>query len=220
MCGALIFGLIFGALTLRAMKRWAYYHHGGGCGAGGPGFHHGCGPHGGHRGRRFMYYRWGGAGGGWGAGPWGGHPGHHDHPGHRGYAGHGGYDAQDNPFGIRGAARPASKPIAEVLRSLELNERQQQEATPVLALAHEWLGPSGPRIEAALLAVAAERFEPVLVEGLLGDAPEPVQREIVEGLEHLHTILITEQREQLRTQLSRSSKAAPNPPPASGTSTP
>lgn len=204
MCGAIIFGLIFGALTLRAMKRWAYYHHG--CGGGGLG--HGCGgPGAGHghcggpRGRRFMYYRWGGAGGGWGAGPWGGH-GQPD-----------GSFAPDNPFGIRGAAaRPAGKPIAEVLRSLELNERQQQEAAPVLALAHEWLGPSGPRIEAALLAVAAERFEPVLVEGLLADAPAPIQREILDGLEHLHTILISEQREQLRTQLSRSNKAAATSP--------
>jgi hypothetical protein len=217
----MIVGLIFGALTLRAMKRWAYYHHGGGCGAGGPGAYHGCGSHGGHRGRRVMYYRWGGAGGGWGNGPWGGQPGHGGHGSHGGHGGHGSYEAQDNPFGIRGAAaRPAGKPIAEVLRSLELNERQQQEATPVLALAHEWLGPSGPRIEAALLAVASERFEPVLVEGLLTDAPEPVQREILEGLEHLHTILISEQREQLRTQLSRSNKAAPSTPPPSGAGTP
>jgi hypothetical protein len=73
----------------------------------------------------------------------------------------------------------------------------------VLTLAQEWLGPAGPRIEAALLAVAGDRFEPVLIEGLLEGAPEPVRRELTEGLEHLHTILISEQREQLRNQLSR-----------------
>lgn len=206
MCGALLVGLLFGALTLKAMRRWAYFHNGG-CGPGAYGFGSGCGPHGGHsghfghRGRRFMYYRWGGPGG-YGEGRWGG------------------YGTDDNPFGVRSGARypSATKPIPEILRSLELNERQQQEATPVLALAQEWLGPAGPRIEAALLAIAADRFEPVLVEGLLVGAPEGVQRELTEGLEHLHTILIAEQREQLRNQLSRK-KAAPAAGPASGIDT-
>jgi hypothetical protein len=137
-----------------------------------------------------MYYRWGG---GWG--------GRHGHGG-----GYGAYGSEDGAFGVR-SGRPASKPISEVLRSLELNDRQRQEAAPVLALAQEWLGPAGPRIEAALLAVAGDRFEPVLVEGLLEGAPEPVRRELTEGLEHLHTILISEQREQLRNQLSRGKTA-------------
>lgn len=190
MCGAMLVGLILGALTFKAMRRFAYFHHGhhGGCAAGGCGAGPGFGPHGGHRGRRFLYYRWGGPAGfgGFGEGRYGGYP-------------------DDNPFGVRGGTgtRPAPKPIPEILRTLELNERQQQEATPVLALAQEWLGPAGPRIEAALLLVAADQFEPVLAEGLLSGAPEGVQRELVEGLEHLHTILIAEQREQLRTQLSR-----------------
>lgn len=202
MCGALLVGLIFGALALKAMRRWAYFHHGhhGGCGPGAYGFGHGFGPHGGHFGhrRRFLYYRWGGPGG-FGEGRWGGH------------------GSDDNPFGVRSGARPqAAKPIPEILRSLELNERQQQEATPVLALAQEWLGPAGPRIEAALLAIAAERFEPVLIEGLLVEAPENVQRELTEGFEHLHTILIAEQREQLRNHLSRRKPAATASTPASG----
>lgn len=205
MCGALLVGLIFGALALKAMRRWAYFHHGGyGPGPHGFGHGHGCGAHGGHfghRGRRFMYYRWAGPGG-HGEGRWGG------------------YGMDDNPFGVRSGGRypSATKPIPEILRSLELNERQQQEATPVLALAQEWLGPAGPRIEAALLAIAADRFEPVLIEGLLADAPEGVQRELTEGLEHLHTILIAEQREQLRNHLSRK-KPAPAASPSSGSDT-
>ncbi len=183
MCGSIFLGIFFGALAVKAMRRWSRFH--GGCG-GGAG--HGCG----RGGRRFMYYRWNGgghAGGGW-----------------HGRGGGEGHD--DGAWGIRGGARPAAKPIAEVLRSLELNDRQRQEAAPVLALAQEWIGASGPRIEAALLAVASERFEPVLVEALLDGSPEQVRREIVDGLEHLHTILIAEQREQLRTQLSRGKPTA------------
>lgn len=181
MCGSVFLGIFFGVLALKAVRRWSYFH-GGGCGAGA-----GCG---GRGGRRFMYYRWNG--GGHGGSGWGGR----------------GEGHEDGAWGIRGGARPASKPIAEVLRSLELNERQRQEAAPVLALAQEWIGASGPRIEAALLAVASERFEPVLVEALLDGSPEQVRREVVEGLEHLHTILIAEQREQLRSQLSRGKPAA------------
>ena len=180
MCGSIFLGIFFGALALKAARRWSKFH-GGGCGAG-----HGCG----RSGRRFMYYRWnGGHGNSWG--------------GRSGGEGH-----EEGPWGIRGGAARPAKPISEVLKSLELNERQRQEAVPVLALAQEWLGPAGPRVEAALLAVASERFEPVLVEALLDGAPENVRREVVEGLEHLHTILIPEQREQLRTQLSRSKPAA------------
>jgi hypothetical protein len=192
MCGSIFLGIFFGALAVKAMRRMAYHRHGG-CGARGGGG--GCGPCGGHAGKRFLYYRWGG-----------GHP--------------GGHARAEGAWGIHGAgAKVAAKPIAEVLRSLELNERQRQEAAPVLALAQEWIGPAGPRIEAALLAVAAERFEPVLVEALLEGAPENIRREVVEGLEHLHTILIAEQREQLRTQLSRG-KSDPTPSgPAGGAAT-
>lgn len=113
------------------------------------------------------------------------------------------------------AGSAGARPINQVLKSLELNQRQQEEALPVLSLLQEVAGSSGPRVEAALLAVAAARFEPQLVEGVLADVPPGPRRELVDGLEHLHNILIPEQRETLREQLARKPKAGPTPPPSS-----
>jgi hypothetical protein len=124
----------------------------------------------------------------------------------------GGYGEADfgGPAGSQG-----TRPINQVLKSLELNQRQQEEALPVLTLLQEVAGSSGPRIEAVLLAVAAARFEPQLVEGVLADVPPGPRRELVDGLEHLHNILIPEQRETLREQLVRKPKTGPTPPPSS-----
>lgn len=142
---------------------------------------------------------------------------HHDGPcrgGRRGfvYFRAGGFGEGD--FGVPPGSQSA-RPISQVLKSLELNQRQQEEALPVLTLLQEVAGSTGPRVEAALLAVAAARFEPQLVEGILADVPPGPRRELVDGLEHLHNILIPEQRETLREQLARKPKTGPTPPPSS-----
>jgi hypothetical protein len=189
MCHSWFFGLLLGIVAFKAARfcawRW-HAHHGGGCGNR---FGNGYGPgfgDGSCRGRRrgFFYFRAGGYG-----------------PGFPG-------------FGDNGWAPPAAqRSVGDVLKSLELNQRQQEEALPVLSLLQEVAGPSGPRVEAVLLAVAAGRFEPQIVEGVLADVPPGPRRELVDGLEHLHNILIAEQRETLREQLTR--KTSTTPPPSS-----
>jgi hypothetical protein len=89
------------------------------------------------------------------------------------------------------------------VRGLELNDRQQAEANPVFALVRERLGGIGVRMEAALRVVADDRFEPEPLIALLGGWPQDRQRELLDAIEHLHTILIPEQREQLRKELQR-----------------
>lgn len=188
MCHSWFFGLLLGIVAFKAVRfcawrRW-HAHNGGGCGG------------------RF--------GGGYGHGPGFG-DGAGCRGGRRGFfyfraGGHG--HGIDNSW-----AQPAQRPIGEVLRTLELNQRQQEEALPVITLLQEVAGSSGPRIEAALLAVAAAKFEPQIVEGVLADVPPGPRRELVDGLEHLHNILIAEQRETLREQLSR--KTSPTQAPSS-----
>lgn len=145
-----------------------------------------------------------------GGGRWGGRPDGGCRGGRRGffYFRAGGYGPAD--FGA-GVPETVVRPIHEVLKALELNQRQQEEALPVLGLLQQVAGPAGPRVEAALLAVAAGKFEPQLLEGVFFDVPPGVRRELIDGLEHLHNILIPEQRETLREQLARKPKAAPPP---------
>lgn len=198
MCHSWFFGLLLGIVAFKAIRfcawrRWHAYN-GGGCGG------------------RF--------GGGYGHGPGFG-PGFGDGAGCRGgrrgffYFRAGGGHGIDNSW-----AQPAQRPIGEVLRAIELNQRQQEEALPVITLLQEVAGPSGPRIEAALLAVAAAKFEPQIVEGLLADVPHGPRRELIDGLEHLHNILIAEQRETLREQLSRKSTNTSQAPSGSKPNTP
>ena len=95
--------------------------------------------------------------------------------------------------------------LDEATRSLELHERQRAEAEPVLNRVKEWLGSRGPRIEAVLTALAAERFDVDSLLPIVAELPPTERRELLEGLEHLHTILISEQREVLRKALGLSS---------------
>lgn len=93
--------------------------------------------------------------------------------------------------------------IDGILPGLELNERQHVEAAPIFALLSERLGGRGPRIEIALSILAKERFDAApLADELLGLSPGE-QRRILDGLEHLHTILIAEQREYLNKELEK-----------------
>lgn len=99
------------------------------------------------------------------------------------------------------------KTIEELAGALDLNARQQQEAAPVLTRLREHLGARGPHIEAALSVVAADRFDRQRLQDLLAHpslvVPPEAARELLDGLEHLHNILIQEQREALRAQLAK-----------------
>lgn len=99
---------------------------------------------------------------------------------------------------------PAYPAIDELVAGLELNQRQQEEARGVLGLIKEQLGDRSAQAHAALAAVAAEPFDRLEAEGALRDVPPALRRELVDGLEHVHTILIPEQRAALRERLQRS----------------
>ena len=189
MCGSIFFGVLVGIMALKAARRWMY-------------FRGGCGPAAmrcGHRGAC-----------GHGHGPGHGHG--HNHDGRFMF-----YRwSNEHGHGAGFASRtPAARSLQELVRGLELNQRQRDEAAPVLTLIEEWLGGNGPRVDATLLTIASERFEPVVLHGLLSELPEPIQRQLIEGLEHLHTILIPEQKEALRRELTQ--KKAPASTPPSGT---
>lgn len=179
MCHSFLFSLLFGILLARVLFRWRY----GGCGA----WRQGGGACGGAG--------FGGLRGGRGFGRWA----------RRGFPG--------GPFGGGGAFPEAfqggARPIETILQGLELNQRQQEEAAPVLNLLTEAVGRAGARVEFALAAVAAESFERGRLEGLLVDAPTELRRELIDGLEHVHNILIPEQRAHLLKQLGREEKKAP-----------
>jgi hypothetical protein len=114
-------------------------------------------------------------------------------------------------FFSRFMAPGLGKSIEELAGALDLNARQQQEAAPALTRLREYLGERGPHMEAALSAVAGERFDRQRLQDLLAHpslvVPPEVTRELLDGLEHLHNILIPEQREALRDQLSKPARS-------------
>jgi hypothetical protein len=198
---SMILGFFVGALAFKAL-RYSLLCHGGGWHA-----------------RRFgpygvaFYGR--GCGSGYGGSGYGG-PGYGG-PGYgpgRGWSGpgfgfHEGWDPRAEGM-VRGVARGKATGITldEVTRSLELHERQRAEAEPVLSRVKEWLGSRGPRVEAVLTVLAAERFDGEALLPIVAELPPTERRELLEGLEHLHTILISEQREVLRKALGWVSPAA------------
>jgi hypothetical protein len=191
MCCGTLLGFIVGVVVFKIFRRWAAWRFGSGghsCGH----FASGCGGH--YR----SYNRW------------------------RNYGpGHGGWDrggaAQGSDFGAASnsnagsnvgssaasSAASTGRPIDDLVRVLELNQRQKDEAAPVLSLIKQRLGVLGPRVDLALVVIAGDRFEPEPLLAQLGDLPDFVQHELCEALEHLHTILISEQREALRKELQR-----------------
>lgn len=185
MCHSLLFGLLIGALATRLFFRMRYLRHfGGGC-------------YGGRCGGRFGRFEGRFDGGRWRAGfpgaPFG--VGQAGATGAAGAAGQAGAAAQ-----AAGAA--AQRPVAELVGGLELNPRQQVEVSTVLALLTEQVGDRGLQASAALRAVASEPFDRMGAEDALATVAPALRRELVDGLEHVHTILIPEQREVLRKALS------------------
>lgn len=100
-----------------------------------------------------------------------------------------------------GPGQAAGRSLDEFLHHLDLNQRQQEESAPVFALLRERLGSSGARVEGVLAALAADSFDRARVESIVADVAPAERQKLVEGLEHVHTILIPEQRQYLRGQL-------------------
>lgn len=208
---SIVLGFFVGALAFKALRH-AMYFHGGGCGGyrhgyrggppWGPGYGRGYGPgygpgYGAGCGSGYGHRR---HGPGWGPG-WGfhGHPGAYGGEDPRGFDGEPGFDGSQ---AVR--ARVKNVSLDEATRGLELHERQRAEAEPVVNRLKEWLGSRGPRISAVLTVLSQERFDGEALGPILGDLPPAERRELFEGLEHLHTILIPEQRESLRRALGLS----------------
>lgn len=217
---SIVLGFFVGVLAFKALRH-ALYFHGGGCGGyrhgyrGGPGFGPGYGGYGRGYGHGFGP-GYGGCGAGYGPRRYGPGYGPGCGPGYGpGWADRGGWGPHGYPgagderqegepgFEAGQAVRARVKNISldEATRGLELHERQRAEAEPVLNRLKEWLGSRGPRISAVLIVLSQERFEGEALGPILGDLPPSERRELYEGLEHLHTILIPEQRESLRRAL-------------------
>jgi hypothetical protein len=195
MCCGTLLGFIVGVVVFKIFRRWAAWrfgHGGGSC-------HHrgsGCGGHG--RG----YNRWSNYGPGHGAWDRGGAAQGSDFGASTSAGGSSGSSGgADNS--AASAAAATGRPIDDLVRVLELNQRQKDEALPVLSLIKQRLGVLGPRVELALSVIASDRFAPEPLIAQLGDLPDFVQGELIDALEHLHTILISEQREALRKELQR-----------------
>lgn len=218
---SIVLGFFVGALAFKALRH-ALYFHGGGCAGyrhgyrGGPGWGpgswsrgygpgYGCGA--GYGPRRYGPGFAAGYGPGYGPG-WG-------ERGGWGYQGPPGGDdprGADSEWGFDGGqvrARVKNISLDEATRGLELHERQRAEAEPVVNRLKEWLGSRGPRISAVLTVLSQERFDGEALGPILADVPPTERRELYEGLEHLHTILIPEQRESLRRALGFRDAAPP-----------
>jgi hypothetical protein len=108
-----------------------------------------------------------------------------------------------------GAAVPvvdAGARVSEVLGKLELNQRQREEADQVFARIAQVLGADygrWARAELALSAASGEEFDRGAASAAF-DLPEARRAELVDELEHLHTILTSEQRARLAQELGRS----------------
>jgi len=89
--------------------------------------------------------------------------------------------------------------LSALFGTLELAEAQRDEVDDVMALARRSVGDEQFRrwtgLVAALGVVGEETFDPIRTAGALG--PQ-ANKQLVDGLEHLHNILLPEQAEQLR----------------------
>lgn len=200
MCGSILFGFLFGIVLSKIARRayWRFHGGGGGCGGGS------CGS--GFRGR----YRSFGYGHG---GPWGhGHGGSFRAWGVAGFSPYsdGGPGAEAQGQTDYNAAGKSGKTVDELFGGLELSQRQRAEAAPVLVLVKGVFGSRGATVETVLASLQSETFDAAAIERGIAGRPLPngVRQELFEGLEHLHTILITEQRQALKTALSGEKPAA------------
>ena len=116
--------------------------------------------------------------------------------------------------------RSSGRSGEDLARALELHERQRTEAEPVLSLIKEWLGSRGARADAVLATLVPERFDAGPLLRQIDDVPPGPRNALVEGLEHLHTILISEQRDALRAALRLDPGAASPSASSPGTDKP
>jgi hypothetical protein len=102
------------------------------------------------------------------------------------------------------AAVDAPRRVAEVLGKLELSQRQSEEAEEVFAAIGQALGDQYKRwaeVDMALGSAGGVEFDRQSADASL-PLPAAQRRELVDGLEHLHTILTGEQRERLRQEVA------------------
>jgi hypothetical protein len=100
--------------------------------------------------------------------------------------------------GGEGAYEPPSIDLAALAGGLDLSSRQREDAGDVLARLDE-AGVRGEQLRAVLAHAGADTFEPILVEEALGWRDLGArEKEILDGVEHLHHILTPEQRDKLR----------------------
>ena len=89
--------------------------------------------------------------------------------------------------------------LSALFGSLELAEAQRDEVDDVMAIARRSVGDAGfarwTGLVAALGVVAEDTFDPIRVAGALGPN---ANKQLVDGMEHLHNILLPEQAEQLK----------------------
>ena len=90
-----------------------------------------------------------------------------------------------------GATVVPSVTLADIVRGLELNERQAADFHEVLATV-----PRDASLAPVLATIGEEVFARGVAESLLAGAPNA--KDLTDGLEHLHNILTPEQREKLR----------------------
>ena len=170
----ILFGVLAGVFAAKFIARRRRHLSGGGCG---------------HFGARFDAERW--------------------EPGGRGFGGH----ARRGFWGRRkeaggGIARvvSTSERIASVRADLELNKRQNEEFGEVIERIREVLGAAFERWPAdeALSVVGSDSFEVDRARAVFAAVADPaLEKELVDGLEHLHTILTPEQRDRLASRLKR-----------------
>jgi hypothetical protein len=109
-----------------------------------------------------------------------------------------GYARRWSRWGRHGAAPdvPGVK-LGDLAGKLELNARQKEEATEVFARLAGAFGDRvepGTRLNAVLEAISAEPFDAITAADALG-TPD---KDLLDGIEHIHNILTPEQREKLR----------------------
>lgn len=119
------------------------------------------------------------------------------------YAGEGGCGGRHARWRQRGESpmvgRDAGQRVIEALSKLELNQRQAEESRDVFARIAQVLGAdyrNWARVDLAFSAAAGGEFDREAAAAAL-EVPGALGQELVDGLEHFHTILTSEQRAKL-----------------------
>jgi hypothetical protein len=98
--------------------------------------------------------------------------------------------------------------LGALAEALELNPRQREDVDEVFARLRSQFSdrvePGAPLL-AILEAVAADPFDAASAEAALATGPGPLgarEKELLDGVEHVHNILTPEQRDKLRAALT------------------